>query len=108
MRMERLLHLEWDAIAGVIAAVTAIALELLHPIQSEVLLALTVALIALLFSTRHAPRRNHGAFGGPARDSPGESAQNRSGSPASRCRAHRAEPDPQGKHGVSWLTPAAR
>ncbi|WP_198926794.1 hypothetical protein, partial [Acidithiobacillus thiooxidans] len=46
---KRLLNLEWDAIAGVIAAVTAIVMELLHLIQGEVLLTLTVALIALLF-----------------------------------------------------------
>ena len=49
MHTKRLLNLEWDAIAGVIAAVTAIVMELLHLIQSEVLLTLTVALIALLF-----------------------------------------------------------
>lgn len=49
MHTKRLLHLEWDAIAGVIAAVTAIVMELLHLIQGEVLLTLTVALIALLF-----------------------------------------------------------
>lgn len=49
MHMKRLLRLEWDAIAGIIAAVTAIVLELLHLIQSEVLLTLIVVLVALLF-----------------------------------------------------------
>ena len=35
MHTKRLLNLEWDAIAGVIAAVTAIVMELLHLIQGE-------------------------------------------------------------------------
>jgi hypothetical protein len=49
MRLKRFLALDWDAIAGVIAAVAAIVLHFLHIIDVEVLNTLTVVLIALLF-----------------------------------------------------------
>ncbi len=39
---------EWDAIAGIAAAVIAIVLHLLHVVQPEVLLTLTLVLVALL------------------------------------------------------------
>ena len=35
--MHRLLKIEWDAVAGVLAAVTAIVLHFLHVIETEVL-----------------------------------------------------------------------
>lgn len=49
MKLKRFLSLDWDAIAGVIAAVAAIVLHFLHIIDEEVLITLTVVLIALLF-----------------------------------------------------------
>lgn len=49
MKLKRLLSLDWDAIAGVIAAVAAIVLHFLHIIDVQVLITLTVVLIALLF-----------------------------------------------------------
>lgn len=49
MKLKRLLYLDWDAIAGVIAAVAAIVMHFLHIIDVEVLVTLTVVLIALLF-----------------------------------------------------------
>jgi len=48
--MKRLLRLEWDAIAGIIAAVTALVLHLLHIVESDVLLMIAVVLIAVLFA----------------------------------------------------------
>ena len=35
--MHRLLKIEWDAVAGVLAAVTSIVLHSLHVIETEVL-----------------------------------------------------------------------
>lgn len=45
----KFLKMEWDAIAGVIAASIAIIMHLLHIIESDVLLTLSVVLLALLF-----------------------------------------------------------
>ena len=47
--LKRLLSVEWDAIAGVIAAVAAIVLDLLHLANGDLLVTIAVALIALLF-----------------------------------------------------------
>ena len=47
--MRRLLSLDWDAIAGVVAAVVAIVMHFLHLIDEGVLLMITVVLLALLF-----------------------------------------------------------
>jgi len=47
--LKQILKLDWDAIAGIIAAVTAIVMHLLHLIHQEVLLTIAVVLIALLF-----------------------------------------------------------
>ncbi len=47
--LKRLLSIEWDAVAGVIAAVAAIVLEFLHLASEELLVTIAVALIALLF-----------------------------------------------------------
>lgn len=49
MKIRHLLSFEWDAIAGVIAAVAAIVLHLLHIIDQGVLVTISVVLIALLF-----------------------------------------------------------
>ncbi len=47
--MHRLLKIEWDAIAGVLAAVTAIVLHFLHVIETDVLSMITLVLIAAMF-----------------------------------------------------------
>ena len=47
--MHRLFRLEWDAIAGILAAVTALVLHFLHVIETDVLTMITLVLIALLF-----------------------------------------------------------
>lgn len=47
--MKKFMKYDWDAIAGVTAAVFAIILHLLHIIQEEVLITLSVVLLALLF-----------------------------------------------------------
>ena len=49
MKARQLLGLEWDAIAGVIAAVAAIVLHLLHFIDEGVLITIAVVLLAMLF-----------------------------------------------------------
>ena len=47
--MKRILKYDWDAIAGIIAAVAAIVMHMLHVVEGEVLLMIAVVLIALLF-----------------------------------------------------------
>lgn len=56
MKPGKFLSYEWDAIAGIIAAVTAIILHLLHVVQAEVILPILLALLGLLFINfmRHA------------------------------------------------------
>jgi hypothetical protein len=49
MKKRQLLALDWDAIAGVIAAVAAIVLHLLHVIDEGVLTTIAVVLLAVLF-----------------------------------------------------------
>ncbi len=49
MKLKRFLNLEWDAIAGIIAAVAAIALHLLHIVDEHVILPIVLALMGLLF-----------------------------------------------------------
>jgi len=46
---KKLMRLDWDAIAGVFAAVAAIVLHFLHIIEPEVLLVIAVVLLAVLF-----------------------------------------------------------
>ena len=48
-RMRLFLRLDWDAIAGIIAAVVVLVMHFLHVIESDVLLMFAVVLIALLF-----------------------------------------------------------
>ena len=59
--MHRLLKIEWDAVAGVLAAVTAIVLHFLHVIDTEVLTMITLVLIAAMFlrllRSEHGQRR---------------------------------------------------
>lgn len=56
MNIRKLLSFEWDAIAGIVAAVVAIVLHLLHVVDSQVILPIVLALMALLFINfmRHA------------------------------------------------------
>ncbi|MCW8935779.1 MAG: hypothetical protein OQK98_13715 [Gammaproteobacteria bacterium] len=49
MKAKKFLSLEWDAIAGIVAAVVAIVLHLLHVVDEHVILPIVLALIALLF-----------------------------------------------------------
>ncbi len=58
MDPKRLLRLEWDAIAGVVAAVAAIVLELLHVAEPAVLVTIVVAMLGLILvrDLRREPR----------------------------------------------------
>jgi len=49
MRIKKLLNYEWDAIAGILAAVVAIMLHLLHVVDEYVILPILLALLGLLF-----------------------------------------------------------
>lgn len=49
MKLKKFLSYEWDAIAGIVTAVTASVLHLLHLLNEEVMLSVVLALIALLF-----------------------------------------------------------
>lgn len=46
--MTRLRRLDWDAVAGIVAAVVALVLHLLHIVDEEVLLAITLVILALM------------------------------------------------------------
>lgn len=48
-KLKKLIFADWDAIAGIIAAVAALVMHFLHIINEEVLTTITVVLIALLF-----------------------------------------------------------
>jgi hypothetical protein len=47
--MKKILNYEWDAIAGILAAVIGIILHLLHIVNQEIILPIILTLIALLF-----------------------------------------------------------
>lgn len=49
MKVKKFISLEWDAIAGIVAAVVAIVLHLLHVVDEHVILPIVLALMALLF-----------------------------------------------------------
>ena len=49
MKIGKVLSWEWDAIAGLIAAVVAIVLHLLHIVDEHVILPIVLALLGLLF-----------------------------------------------------------
>lgn len=58
MNLKKLLSYEWDAIAGLLAAITAIILHMLHIVDEHVIMPIVLALMALLFinfmrHTRH-------------------------------------------------------
>lgn len=59
--MHRMLKIEWDAVAGVLAAVVAILLHFLRVIDTEVLSVITLVLIAAMFlrllRSEHGQRR---------------------------------------------------
>jgi hypothetical protein len=46
--LKRLLKQDWDAIAGIVAAIIALVLELLHLADTELILGITIVMIALL------------------------------------------------------------
>lgn len=46
--MKRILRIDWDVIAGVIAAVTALVLHLLHLVEVDVILTVAMILLAIL------------------------------------------------------------
>ena len=46
--MKRLLRLDWDIVAGILAAIAAIVLHLLHIVGVDVPLTITLVLLALL------------------------------------------------------------
>lgn len=58
MKLKKLLGYEWDAIAGLLAAVAAIILHMLHIVDERVILPIVLALMALLFINfmRHTTR----------------------------------------------------
>ncbi len=45
---KRFLGVDWDAVAGILAALAALILHFLHVVEAETLLALTLVLLALL------------------------------------------------------------
>ncbi|SHE66859.1 hypothetical protein SAMN04487965_0393 [Microbulbifer donghaiensis] len=49
MKLKKLLGYEWDAIAGILAAVIAIVLHLLHIVDEHVIFPIVLALLGLLF-----------------------------------------------------------
>lgn len=49
MKLKHFLSLEWDAIAGILAAIAAIILHSLHIVEVGILLSIIPALLALLF-----------------------------------------------------------
>ncbi len=59
MRIKKFLSLEWDAIAGIVASVTAIILHLLHVVDEHVILPIVLALLALLFMNFMRHTRNN-------------------------------------------------
>ncbi len=56
MTIRKFLSYEWDAIAGIVAAVVAIGLHFMHVVDEHVILPIVLALLALLFLNfmRHA------------------------------------------------------
>lgn len=63
MKRNRLLSYEWDAIAGILAAVVAIILHFLHIIDEHIILPVVLTLMALLFINfmRHTQNNDHTA-----------------------------------------------
>ncbi|PKO64052.1 MAG: hypothetical protein CVU22_25875 [Betaproteobacteria bacterium HGW-Betaproteobacteria-16] len=63
MKTKRTPGYEWDAIAGILAAVVAIVLHLLHVVDEHIVLPILLALLGLLFLNfmRHARSNEHTA-----------------------------------------------
>lgn len=63
MNKNRFLNYEWDAIAGILAAVVAIILHFLHIIDEHIILPVVLTLMALLFINfmRHTSNNEHTA-----------------------------------------------
>ncbi len=63
MKKNRLLNYEWDAIAGILAAVVGIVLHFLHVIDEQIILPIVLTLMALLFINfmRHTRNNDHTA-----------------------------------------------
>jgi hypothetical protein len=63
MKLKRAHGYEWDAIAGILAAVVAIVLHLLHVVDEHIVLPILLALLGLLFLNfiRHARSNEHTA-----------------------------------------------
>ncbi|BAN34293.1 hypothetical protein SCD_n00444 [Sulfuricella denitrificans skB26] len=59
MKGNRFLSYDWDAIAGVLAAVAAIILHLLHIVDEHIILPIVLALMALLFISFMRHERNN-------------------------------------------------
>jgi hypothetical protein len=57
-RLKRFFQLDWDAIVGIVAAFLALLMHLLHIIEQDVLLAIALVLLALLF-IRHLRLERH-------------------------------------------------
>ena len=63
MKPNRSLSYEWDAIAGIAAAMTAITMDLFHVVDEHIILPIVLALMALLFLNfmRHTRSNEHTA-----------------------------------------------
>ena len=59
MKAKKIFTYEWDAIAGVITAVAASVLHLLHVLNEEIMLSIVLALIGLLFTNFMRHSRNN-------------------------------------------------
>ena len=63
MKPNRFLSYEWDAIAGIVAAMAAITMDLFHVVDEHIILPIILALMALLFLNfmRHKQSNEHTA-----------------------------------------------
>jgi hypothetical protein len=77
--MKRLRDIEWEAIAGLIASVTAIALHLLHVTDANILAVITLALVSLLFLRDLRVEERWESIGKHSRESVGLLGEIRSG-----------------------------
>lgn len=59
MKMKRFFSYDWDAVAGVLAAVAAIILHLLHIADEQIIMPIVLALMALLFINFMRHERNN-------------------------------------------------
>ncbi|MGD9660678.1 MAG: hypothetical protein AB7U63_05340 [Porticoccaceae bacterium] len=59
MKLKKMLNWEWDAIAGIIAALTAIILHFLHVVDERVVLPIVLGLLGLLFINFMRHKRNN-------------------------------------------------